>query len=346
MEQELLDRIGKLAAGRFGEGVPAHIQARIAAEERHIFGSGHGTLLAVAAKLAESSENRDCPVGVRGLTGNLYLSYLLDLAAVNPMELGLRWEGCLGPDRARAPVFALNVAGRLLEDMAAYLAEILPGYDPDEEHPAIRLCPHALMDRVWEARRQAGSVPAAGDIVSNEDLVHRAYHILPDVADTARQLPVVLARFQGAAVHGFLHIAMWCFPLPPIWMAVRKVTVSKRFTANRVNNTIHRNLAMEDVRSKRFVARLIIIVAKLWLPDVINLRNLNIFQVHTRCKSNFVDPRPYAADYGLFHADTICKSQFLNFQNIFGNVKACQAGANRKGAPSDYLDAPGDCDIG
>ena len=40
--------------------------------------------------------------------------------------------------------------------MAAYLGEILPGYDPDDERPAIRLCPHALMDRVWEARQTGG----------------------------------------------------------------------------------------------------------------------------------------------------------------------------------------------
>ncbi len=175
MEQELSNRIDELAAARFGGNVPAPIADRIAVEKRHIFGSGHGTLLAVAAKLARFSEDRGCPVGFRGLTGNLYLSHLLGLTAVDPMELGLRWEGCLGPDGTCAPVFTLNVAGDLLEDMTAYLGELLPGYDPNDERPAIRLCPHVLMDRVREAR-QAGGVPAAGDILSDESLVAKAYH--------------------------------------------------------------------------------------------------------------------------------------------------------------------------
>ena len=174
LEQELHNKIHEIANKRHGGAVPADVRERIAAEERHIFGSGHGTLLAVAAKLAEFSESRGCPVGFRGLTGNLYLSYLLGLAAVDPMELGLRWEGCLGLDGTRAPQFTLNVAGGLLEEMAAYLGELLPGDAPDDEHPAIRLCPHALMDRVWEARR-AGGVPAVGDVLSDGSLVARAY---------------------------------------------------------------------------------------------------------------------------------------------------------------------------
>lgn len=174
MEQELHNKIHELANERHGGAVPADVQERIATEERHIFGSGHGTLLAVAAKLAEFSESRGCPVGFRGLTGNLYLSHLLGLAAVDPMELGLRWEGCLGLDGTRAPQFTLNVAGGLLEEMAAYLGELFPGYDPDAERPAIRLYPHVLMDRVWEARR-AGGVPTAGDVLSDGSLVARAY---------------------------------------------------------------------------------------------------------------------------------------------------------------------------
>lgn len=174
MEQELHNKIHEIANKRHGGAVPADVQDRIATEERHIFGNSHGTLLAVAAKLAEFSESRGCPVGFRGLTGNLYLSYLLGLAAVDPMELGLRWEGCLGLDGTRAPQFTLNVAGGLLEEMAAYLGELLPGYDPDAECPAIRLCPHALMDRVWEAR-QAGGVPAVGNVLSDGSLVARAY---------------------------------------------------------------------------------------------------------------------------------------------------------------------------
>lgn len=148
MEQELRGKIDAAANERHGGAVPADVQERITTEKQHIFSNGHGTLLAVAAKLAEFSESRGCPVGFRGLTGNLYLSHLLGLAAVDPMELGLRWEGCLGLDGTRTTQFTMNVAGGLLEDMAAYLGELLPGYDPSGEHPAIRLCPHALMDRI------------------------------------------------------------------------------------------------------------------------------------------------------------------------------------------------------
>lgn len=56
---------------RHGGAAPADVQDRIAAEERHIFGSGHVTILAIAAKLAELSESRGCPVGFRGLPGVL-----------------------------------------------------------------------------------------------------------------------------------------------------------------------------------------------------------------------------------------------------------------------------------
>ena len=170
MEQELHSKIDAAANERHGGAVPADVQERIAAEKQHIFGNGHGTLLAVAAKLAEFSESRGCPVGFRGLTGNLYLSHLLGLAAVDPMGLGLRWEGCLGLDGTRTTQFTMNVAGGLLEDMAAYLGELLPGYDPSGEHPAIRLCPHALMDRIWEARR-SGGVLAVGDVLSDGSLI-------------------------------------------------------------------------------------------------------------------------------------------------------------------------------
>ena len=110
------------------------------------------------------------------------------------MELGLRWEGCLGLDGTRAPQFTLNVAGGLLEDMAAYLGELLPGYDPGDEHPAIRLCPHALMDRIWEARR-SGGVLAVGDVLSDGSLIVRAYR------DDVAGIPVLgdLEGFQDLA---------------------------------------------------------------------------------------------------------------------------------------------------
>ena len=66
MEQELHSKIDAAANERHGGAVPADVQERIAAEKQHIFGSGHGTLLAVAAKLAEFSEGRGCPVGLVG----------------------------------------------------------------------------------------------------------------------------------------------------------------------------------------------------------------------------------------------------------------------------------------
>ena len=88
MEQKLRVKIDAAANERHDGAVPADVQERIAAEKQHIFGSGHGTLLAVAAKLAEVSESRGCPVGFWGLTGSLYLSHLLGLAAVEPRSWG------------------------------------------------------------------------------------------------------------------------------------------------------------------------------------------------------------------------------------------------------------------
>ena len=78
--------------------------------------------------------------------------------------------------------------------MAAYLGELLPGYDPGGENPAIRLCPHALMDRVWEARR-SGGVLAVGDVLSDGSLVARAYR------DDVAGIPVLgdLEGFQDFA---------------------------------------------------------------------------------------------------------------------------------------------------
>ena len=175
MEQELLNKIAELTVARHGENIPALIADRIATEKRHIIDNSHGTTLAVAAKLAEFSEERGFPVGFRGLTGNLYLSYLLGLAALDPLELGLRWEGCLGLAGKRAPSFTLNITPTLLEDMTAYLGTLLPGYDPNGDHPVIKLCPHALIGLAGEARRQAGSIPSVNDIIANESLIIRAY---------------------------------------------------------------------------------------------------------------------------------------------------------------------------
>lgn len=175
MARELLEKIDTAAATRFGENIPADIADRITTETRHILENGYGTILAIAARLADFSEERGFPVGFRGLTGNLYLSYLLGLAALDPLELGLRWEGCLGLAGKRAPSFTLNIAPTLLEDMTAYLGTLLPGYDPNGNHPVIKLCPHTLMGLAGEARRQAESVPSVNDIIANESLIIRAY---------------------------------------------------------------------------------------------------------------------------------------------------------------------------
>ncbi len=176
LERDLLDKINASAAARFGEDIPADVADRIATETRHILDNGHGAILAVAAKLAEFSEERGYPVGFRGLTGNLYLSYLLGLAALDPLALGLRWEGCLGLAGTQMPTITINVAPTLLEDMTAYLGTLLPGYDPNGDCPSIRLCPHVLMARAGEVRRQTGSIPAARDIIANKRLILRAYH--------------------------------------------------------------------------------------------------------------------------------------------------------------------------
>ncbi len=197
MEHELQCRISESVTWRHGGPVPADVEDRIAAEEQHITGNGYGTLFAAAAKLVAFAAGRGYSVGFRGLIGNLYIAYLLGIAHIDPLELGLRWEGCLGPDGSRMPGITLNVAPELLGDMTAYLGEILPGYDPNSEHPAIRLCPHQLMGLVGEARRQAGTQPRYKDIFS-ADLIARAYQedvsgipVLGDLdrlQDFARQL--------------------------------------------------------------------------------------------------------------------------------------------------------------
>lgn len=179
MEQELQRKIGTIAAARCGDTVPADAVDRIATETQHIIGSGYGTMLAAVAKLAEFSEDHGYPVGIRGLIGNLYVSHLLGIASLDPMTLGLRWESCLGLDGNRAPEITLNVAAELLEDIKAYLGEILPEcdivhglpgmapskvivvpkasgeYDPSREYFAIDLCPHKLMGLVGQARQRS-----------------------------------------------------------------------------------------------------------------------------------------------------------------------------------------------
>lgn len=175
MDRELQEKIDAALAARYGGAVPAAVQERAAVEMRHVTSSGHGALLAAAARLADFSAKRGFPVGIRGLIGNLYIAYLLGIAALDPMELGLRWEGCLGLDGSIAPRITLNVAPELLEDMTAYLEELLPGYAPNDEYPAIRLCPQQLMGLVGEARRQADTHPQHGDVFAG-DLIARAYH--------------------------------------------------------------------------------------------------------------------------------------------------------------------------
>ena len=175
MEQETLRKIDIAATSLYGEGIPADVQDRIAVEKQHIINNGHGTTLAVAAKLAEYSTEHGYPVGIRGLVGNLYLAYLLGIAVNDPLDLGLPWAGCLGPDGTRMQPITFNVAPEVLDDMTAYLTELLPGYDP-ADYPTIKLCPHELMGLVGQARQQSGVVPRTDDIFAPE-LIAMAYHV-------------------------------------------------------------------------------------------------------------------------------------------------------------------------
>lgn len=176
MAQELLEKIDTAVSARFGEDIPADVADRIATEKRHIINNGYGPILAAAARLVGFSADHGYPVGIRGLIGNLYIAHLLGIAVNDPLDLGLRWEGCLGLDGTRMQTIILNVAPNLLQAMTAYLGMLLPGYDPSDEHPAIRLYPHVLMGRVGEPQRQTGSIPATWDIIADEDLILRAYH--------------------------------------------------------------------------------------------------------------------------------------------------------------------------
>lgn len=129
LEQDLLKKINDKATERYGGDIPADVRERIDTETRHIFGNGHGTRLAIAAAVAEYSAAHGYPVGVRGHIGDLLVSHLLGIAALDPTKLGLRWEGCLGPDGSRMPEIALNVAPRMRNAPQARLREILPGCD-------------------------------------------------------------------------------------------------------------------------------------------------------------------------------------------------------------------------
>lgn len=174
IEQEMLRKIDISAANRYGEDIPADVQDRIETEKQHIIDSGHGTILAVAAKLVEFSANRGYPVGIRGLVGNLYLAHLLGISVNDPLVLGLHWRGFLGLDGTRMQPITLNVAPALLDDMTAYLADLLPGYAPDD-YPTVKLCPHELMGLVGQARQQSGVVPRTDDIFSPASIA-TAYH--------------------------------------------------------------------------------------------------------------------------------------------------------------------------
>ena len=165
----MLFRSAAALAARRGENVPAAVADRVAAEQQQIFSNHYADILCAAARLAEYSNQRGYPVGFRGLAGNLYLAYLLGIAALDPMALGLRWEACLGLSGGRTPEITLNVAPALLDSMAALLGEALP-----ERASAVRLCPHQLKALAGDARQRSGKAPRQEDIFSAE-LVTRAY---------------------------------------------------------------------------------------------------------------------------------------------------------------------------
>ena len=219
MEQALLDKINTAADRMHGGSVPPDIQEGVTAETRHIIDSGHGTLFAAVASLAEFSAAHGYPVGVRGLIGNLYIAHLLGIAVNDPMELGLPWEGCLGLDGSRVPEIFLNVADEVYKDLEAHLSAIFPecdvyfgipasetswgivivpkssgAYDPGNEYLRFKMCPNRLMSRVSKALRRAGTAPA-GEVVLDEDLIVRAY------SEDAADIPVLgdLDDFQDLA---------------------------------------------------------------------------------------------------------------------------------------------------
>lgn len=198
MLEDVLDsRIEALLRNR-----PEIVLNRVAVERRHIGDSGSATLLALAAELADFSRERGYPMGFRGLFGNLYLAHLLGIAALDPMELGLRWAGCLGWSGSRQLELNLNVAPELLPELHARLEELLlpectlqkdskaqgkyilipeggGGSNPTHRYLSISLCPHSLFSQLGRAQRQSEIHPQAEDIFSAE-LISSSYR-----ADTA-----------------------------------------------------------------------------------------------------------------------------------------------------------------
>ena len=193
MERKLLDKINVSAHKHYAGGIPPEAQERIAMEIRNITGNGHGTQLAIAAAMAEYSAAHGYPVGIRGHIGDLLIAHLLGIAALDPMELGLHWEGCLGAE------ITLNVASEILNDLRAHLRKILPDcdvlfgpgvpgkrtiivprdsgpYNPDNEYLSITLCPHELMSRAGQVWHRTDGVD-----ISDEDLIVGAYRT--DVED-------------------------------------------------------------------------------------------------------------------------------------------------------------------
>lgn len=198
MEQELLSKINDRANKRFDGNIPPDIQKRIAAETQHIINSGHGILLAIAASLAQFSAARGYPISIRGPIHNLYVAFLLGITANDPLELGLHWESCLGPDGSQMPEVVLHAANEVLDDLRAHLRELLPdcdvlfglpatttwgvviipkssgAYGPANKYPCLKLYPGELMSRMGQARQQAGS-GSASEVIFDEDLIASVY---------------------------------------------------------------------------------------------------------------------------------------------------------------------------
>ena len=193
MEQDLLTKINDSAHKHYAGDIPPDIQERIAVETRHITDNGHGTQLAIAAAMADYSADHGYPVGVRGHIGDLLIAHLLGIATLDPMELGLHWEGCLGLDGSQMQEITLNVAPELSNGLRAHLRELLPDcdvlfgpgvpgkktvivprdsgpYNPDDEYLSVTLYPHELMSRAGQVRRRADGVD-----ISDEDLIVSTY---------------------------------------------------------------------------------------------------------------------------------------------------------------------------
>ena len=151
-------------------------------------------------KLAEFSSAHGYPVSFRGTVGNLILAYLTGISVNDPMELGLPWESCLGPDGDRTPQITLNVAAELQVSLREYLKSLMPEcdvvydlpdmppykivivpkdsgpYDPSKEYFIFNMCSHELMSMAGKAMQRLTEMPQRSCILS-ADFIAKVRHM-------------------------------------------------------------------------------------------------------------------------------------------------------------------------